>query len=105
MEHLESNSLLRDLQHGFQHMSLRSCETQLLQFVDDLARGVCDGDQFDLAIMDFSKAFDIVHMHTYMLKGEPLAVVDRATYLGVSIFKDLGWQTQSPKFHEKQIEY
>ena len=35
--------------------------------------------------------------HTYMLKGKPLAVIDTATYLGVSIFKDLGWQNQVSK--------
>ena len=56
MEHLEGNGLLSNLQHGFRHR--KSCETQLLQFIDDLARGVCDGDQFDRAIMDFSNAFD-----------------------------------------------
>jgi hypothetical protein len=33
--HLESNSLLYDLQHGFRHS--RSCETQLLSFVQELA--------------------------------------------------------------------
>ena len=30
-------------------------------------------------------------LHTYMLKGEPLGVVETATYLGVSNSKDLGW--------------
>ena len=58
MEHFEGNGLLSDPQRGFRHMG--SCETQLLQFVDDLARGVCNGNQFDLAIMDFSKAFDVI---------------------------------------------
>ena len=47
---------------------MRSRETQLLQFIDDLARGVCvcDGDQFDLAIMEFSKAIDAIP-HEYLL--------------------------------------
>ena len=35
LNHLESNSLLYDLQHGFRHS--RSCETQLLSFVQELA--------------------------------------------------------------------
>ena len=59
---------------------MRSCETHLLQFIDDLARGVCDGDQFDLAIMDFSKAFDIVpyehllaKLDHYEIRGNTLA--------------------------------
>ena len=78
MEHLEGNSLLSDLQHGFRHM--RSCKTQLLQFIDDLARGACDGDQFDPSIMDFLKAFDIIlHKHLlvklghYRIRGNTLA--------------------------------
>ena len=40
-------------------------------------------------------------LHTYMLKGETLAVVDTATYLGVSISKDLRWQSQVSKVSSK----
>ena len=58
MGHLEGNSLLHNLQYGFWYM--RSCETQLLQFVDDLIIGVCDGDQFDSTIIDFSTVFNVV---------------------------------------------
>ena len=53
MEYFEGNDLFSNFQHGFRHM--RSCETQLLQSIDDLVRGVCDGNQFDRAIMDFSR--------------------------------------------------
>jgi hypothetical protein len=35
LNHLESNSLLYDLQHSFRHS--RSCETQLLSFVQELS--------------------------------------------------------------------
>ena len=58
MDHLENNNILSDYQHGFRRK--RSCETQLLLFIDELAKGMCDGDQYDVAIMDFSKAFDVV---------------------------------------------
>ena len=51
-------SLLYDLQHGFRHS--RSCETQLLSFVQELAANSDKNIQTDLIIMDFAKAFDKV---------------------------------------------
>jgi hypothetical protein len=50
LNHLESNSLLYDLQHGFRHT--RSCETQLLSFVQELAANSDKNIQTDLIIMD-----------------------------------------------------
>ena len=62
VQHLEQNNLLSDLQHGFRKK--RSCESQLILFVDELAKSLCDGNQIDIAVMDFSKAFDVVpHKH------------------------------------------
>jgi hypothetical protein len=58
LNHLESNNLLYDLQHGFRHS--RSCETQLLSFVQELAANSDKNIQTDLIIMDFAKAFDKV---------------------------------------------
>ena len=37
-----------------------SCETQLLDYVEDLHRSLARGDQIDAIVMDFSKAFDKV---------------------------------------------
>ena len=34
MKHLENNNLLYEYQHGFRHN--RSCETQLVSFINDL---------------------------------------------------------------------
>ena len=51
-------SLLYDLQHGFRHS--RSCETQLLSFVQQLAANSDKNIETDLIIMDFAKAFDKV---------------------------------------------
>ena len=62
MKHLEDSNILYDLQHGFR--SSRSCETQLMSFVQDLAQSVNKNIQTDLIIMDFAKAFDKVsHRH------------------------------------------
>jgi hypothetical protein len=39
----------------------RSCETQLIEFVDDLSKNRQEGRQTDILIMDFAKAFDKVN--------------------------------------------
>ena len=62
MKHLEYNNILYDLQHGFR--SSRSCETQQVSFIQDLAKSSDKNIQTDLIIMDFAKAFDKVsHKH------------------------------------------
>ena len=58
LKHLEDNSILTDCQHGFR--ARRSCETQLLTLVHELADSIDRGKQMDLVILDFSKAFDRV---------------------------------------------
>ncbi|XP_066931249.1 uncharacterized protein [Clytia hemisphaerica] len=56
INHLEENSCLTDTQHGFRKK--RSCETQLLQTIDTLARAINNKEQVDSILLDFSKAFD-----------------------------------------------
>ena len=58
MEHLQTNNILYHLQHGFRNK--RSCETQLLEFINDVAINMESGLQTDLCILDFAKAFDKV---------------------------------------------
>ena len=58
LKHLEDNSILTDCQHGFR--ARRSCETQLLTLLHELADSIDRGKQMDLVILDFSKAFDRV---------------------------------------------
>ena len=58
MNHLENNKILYELQHGFRHN--RSCETQLLSFIQELSETDNNNIQTDLIIIDFAKAFDKV---------------------------------------------
>ena len=64
--HLNKHNVLYELQHGF--CEKRSCETQLIQLVDDLGR-LSLGKQTDLILLDFSKDFDKVnHLKLLHLK-------------------------------------
>ena len=57
--HLEDHNFFTDLQHGLR--SGRSCETQLVTTFQDLAQmHNKKGSQIDIAVLDFSKAFDTV---------------------------------------------
>ena len=56
--HLEANSILCDAQHGFRKK--RSCETQLIITINDIASRLNLGEQVDVLSLDFSKAFDRV---------------------------------------------
>ena len=51
--------ILYDHQHGSRER--RSCETQLIQLVEELVRNTSQGRQTDLILLDFSKAFDRVN--------------------------------------------
>ena len=41
MIHLQNNSILSSVQHGFRHK--HSCDTQLIETVDDFARTLNEG--------------------------------------------------------------
>ena len=56
--HFSKYNILYDLQHGFRER--RSCETQLIELVNDLTGSLIEGKQTDLILFDFSKAFDKV---------------------------------------------
>ena len=64
MHHFEDNSILTDNQHGFRRG--RSCETQLLELVEELTTNLESSKQTDVLIMDFSKAFNKVN-HSLLL--------------------------------------
>ena len=58
MAHLDRNHILTDAQHGFRKR--RSCITQLILCTEDLMKGIDKGEQQDVILLDFSKAFDKV---------------------------------------------
>ena len=64
--HLNRHNILYDLQHGFRQKW--SCETQLLQLVEDLGKQLIKCNQIDLVLLDFSKAFDKVNHLKFLLK-------------------------------------
>ena len=55
-------------QHGF--LPLKSCESQLLPFVDQLARGLNKSSRIDIVYFDFAKAFDSVNHDIILEKLE-----------------------------------
>ena len=63
-KHLEANSILCPPQHGFRKN--RSCETQLVTTIHDIATRLNSGNQVDVLFLDFSKAFDKV-LHKRLL--------------------------------------
>ena len=62
LEHLMTNNILSNSQHGFR--SGRSCLTNLLEIMEDWTEIIDDYDDIDVAYLDFIKAFDLVsHKH------------------------------------------
>ena len=72
MCHLERNNILTSKNHGFR--AGFSCETQLVATLDDFTRSYEDGEQTDVAILDFSKAFDTVPHKRLLQKVEAYGV-------------------------------
>eukprot|EP00795_Rhopilema_esculentum_P011257 gene11257-21446_t len=58
MSHSDSQGIIVDKQYGF--CSRRSCETQLITTLEDIARKRNKGSNVGILILDFSKAFDTV---------------------------------------------
>ena len=58
MHHFDGTNILTDAQNGFRKR--RSCDTQLILAVQDLAKSLDDRTQSDVFLLDFSKAFDKV---------------------------------------------
>ena len=56
IEFLESNSLLHHGQHGFRRG--RSCVTQLMEHYDNIVTALESGQNLDVVLLDYAKAFD-----------------------------------------------
>ena len=66
MDHYDHLDILTDKQHGFR--TKRSCETQLIVTIQELARNMSAGEQMDIVLLDFSKAFDKVPHRRLLMK-------------------------------------
>ena len=66
MRHLDIHQILSDRQHGFRKK--RSCESQLILTVQDLAAALEENEQMDAILLDFSKAFDKVSHQRLAIK-------------------------------------
>ena len=66
MTHFQLNSVLCNAQHGFSRKD--SCETQLIETIDDFASASNRGGQTDVIALDFSKALDRVPHKQLMRK-------------------------------------
>ena len=74
MAHLQQHSILSKNQHGFR--TGHSCETQLVTTIEDLALSLECGQQVDMLILDFSKAFDTVAHQRLLHKLEHYGIRD-----------------------------
>ena len=77
MDHLESNNILYEMQHGFR--SNRSCESQIISHAHQLAQNNDKNIQTDLIIMDFAKAFDKVPHKRLISKLTVYGISDQTT--------------------------
>src|SRR5678815_1354429 len=57
-KYLEDNKVLYDSQHSFRKG--RSCQTNLLEFMEFITDCIDRGDPVDIVYLDFNKAFDKV---------------------------------------------
>ena len=65
VDNMKQNQLFSKSQHGF--LTVRSCTTQLLEFLEDITTALDQGDDVDVIYLDFCKAFDKVP-HKQLLK-------------------------------------
>ena len=87
VKHGEENNILYPLQHGFRKG--HSCQTQFIEFVDDISKNLL-GQQTDILILDFAKAFDKVNNRLLIHKLQHYGIIGKS----VSGYKT-GLQTEN----------
>ena len=78
VDHMTSNILFSNTQHGF--ISGRSCITQfILEYIEDLTEAIDNGEDVDVIYLDSCKAFDkvphrrlVYKLEQYGIKGDLL---------------------------------
>ena len=88
-DHLDNHGILSIFQHGFR--SGHSCESQLLSTVHHLMSLFDKKRQVDVAVLDFSKAFDVIPHQRLIGKLQHYGI-DRGTLAWIGDF--LGGRTQ-----------
>ena len=85
MRHFDQNNILTDKQYGFRKR--RSCVTQLVTTVQGIASQLWSGDQVDVILLDFAKAFEKVphrrllyKLGYYGVRGHTLQLIE--SFLG-----------------------
>jgi hypothetical protein len=68
MDHFDKNKILTNAQHGFRKK--RSCESQLIVTIHEIASKLEKGLQVDIILLDFAKAFDKVPHQRLLRKLE-----------------------------------
>jgi len=66
IDHLEKHELMKEFQHGF--VKKKSCLTNLLIFIEEIANSIDSGYPVDVMHLDFQKAFDKVPHQLFLLK-------------------------------------
>ena len=83
MAHWEQQNILVPNQHGFR--AKRSCESQLIELIDELAKNIDDGVQTDVIVLDFAQAFDQVN-HSLLCKKIQSYGITGSTNQGIQIY-------------------
>lgn len=73
VNHLESNSLIGNFQHGFRKG--RSCLTQLLDHYTEIFNNINSGNNVDVIYLDFARAFDKVDHRILLNKVKKLKII------------------------------
>ena len=72
VQHVETNNLICDTQHGFQ--PCRSVQTNLVDFLNQATKWTDTGESFDVLYLDFQKSFDKVCHQRLMIKLDGVGI-------------------------------